>query len=167
MSHKILSLPELVQRSASIRERSGSLVLTNGCFDLLHVGHTRYLQAARRLGDALAVAVNSDRSVRNIKGDGRPLIREDERAEVLAALESVDYVVVFDEDTAIDLVSSVKPTIYVKGGDYSSSPNDPSFPPEGHAACANGGSVVIVPYQAGHSTSDIIAALADRAQRAP
>jgi D-glycero-beta-D-manno-heptose 1-phosphate adenylyltransferase len=164
MSRKILSLPELVQRSGSIRERNGSLVLTNGCFDLLHVGHTRYLHAARGLGDALAVAVNSDRSVRDIKGNGRPLIPENERAEVLAALESVDYVVVFDEETAVELVTAVKPTIYVKGGDYSSSPNDASFPPEGHAARANGGTVVIIPYQAGHSTSGIIAALDARAQ---
>ena len=153
-----------MQRSGSIRERNGSLVLTNGCFDLLHVGHTRYLHAARGLGDALAVAVNSDRSVRDIKGNGRPLIPENERAEVLAALESVDYVVVFDEETAVELVTAVKPTIYVKGGDYSSSPNDASFPPEGHAARANGGTVVIIPYQAGHSTSGIIAALDARAQ---
>lgn len=159
-----MSLPELTRHSESIRERSGSLVLTNGCFDLLHVGHTRYLEAAAELGDVLAVAINSDRSVRRIKGDDRPLTPEDERAEIVAALESVDYVVVFDDDTAFDVVARVQPEIYVKGGDYSSSPNDGSFPPEGHAARAYGGKVVIVPYVDGRSTSAVIDALAARAR---
>src|SRR5579859_4577938 len=96
MHRKILSLSELRNRSASIQERNGSLVLTNGCFDLLHVGHTRYLRAARALGTDLAVAVNSDDSVRALKREGRPLNSQDDRAEVLAALESVDFVVIFD-----------------------------------------------------------------------
>jgi rfaE bifunctional protein nucleotidyltransferase chain/domain len=164
MRRKILSLSELEQHSASIRERDGSLVLTNGCFDLLHIGHTRYLQAARDLGDALVVAVNSDRSVRDIKGEGRPLTPEDDRTEIVAALESVDYVVLFDDDTAVGVVAAVRPAIYVKGGNYSSSVDDDAFPPEGHAARAYGGRVVIVPYVAGHSTSNIIHTLAARAQ---
>jgi rfaE bifunctional protein nucleotidyltransferase chain/domain len=160
MQHKILSLPELEHRSASIRERNGKLVLTNGCFDLLHVGHVRYLQAARDLGDALAVALNSDRSIRCMKGGGRPLTPQDERAEILAALESVDYVVIFDDDTAVNVVAAVRPAVYVKGGDYSASPNDEGFPPEGHVALRYGGDVRIVPYVPGHSTSSMIEALA-------
>lgn len=154
-----MSLSELEQLSASIRARNASLVLTNGCFDLLHVGHTRYLQAARDLGDALAVAVNSDNSVRRIKGEGRPVTPAEERAEIVAALESVDYVIVFDDDTAVSVVTAIQPAIYVKGGDYSSDPADGSFPPEGHAVAAYGGRVAIVPYQAGHSSSSLIGAL--------
>jgi D-glycero-beta-D-manno-heptose 1-phosphate adenylyltransferase len=164
MHHKIVSLPELEHRSAWIRERNGKLVLTNGCFDLLHVGHTRYLQAARDLGDALAVAVNSDRSVREIKGEGRPLTPQDERAEILAALESVDYVVIFDDDTAVEVVAAVQPAVYVKGGDYSALPSDESFPPEGHAALRYGGTVRIVPYVPGRSTTSMIEGLAARTQ---
>lgn len=152
-----------MNRSASIREHDGSLVLTNGCFDLLHVGHTRYLRAARELGTALAVAINSDRSVQAIKGEGRPLNSAADRAEVVAALASVDYVVIFDEVTASDVVALVRPAIYAKGGDYSASPDDDSFPPEGHAVQAYGGKVVSIPYVADHSTSALIAALSDRA----
>jgi rfaE bifunctional protein nucleotidyltransferase chain/domain len=163
MQHKILSLSELQNLSALIRERNGSLILTNGCFDLLHVGHTRYLQAARELGTTLAVAVNSDRSVREMKGKNRPLNSEDDRAEVVAALESVDFVVVFDDATALGVVAAVQPSIYVKGGDYSSSPNDDSFPPEGHAVRAYGGQVVIIPYVTGHSSSALREALSARA----
>lgn len=140
-----------------IRERDARLVLTNGCFDLLHVGHVRYLAAARALGDALAVAVNSDRSVQRLKGEGRPLIPQDERAEILAALESVDFVVVFDEDSAEEVVAHVRPAVYVKGGDYSGSPLDANFPPEGHVVNAYGGEVAIVPYEHGHSTSGLLA----------
>lgn len=146
-----------------MRERNARLVLTNGCFDLLHVGHVRYLQAARQLGDALVVAVNSDRSVRRIKGDGRPLTPENERAEIVAALECVDRVMVFDGDTAADVVTAVQPAVYVKGGDYSSSVDDDRFPPEGHAAHAYGGEVVIVPYVAGHSTTATLDAFIRRA----
>ena len=113
MQRKILSLLELQKRSASIQEHNGTLVLTNGCFDLLHVGHTRYLQSARELGTALAVAINSDESARHIKGEGRPLNSEADRVEIVAALESVDYVVVFDGATAVDVVAAVRPAIYV------------------------------------------------------
>jgi rfaE bifunctional protein nucleotidyltransferase chain/domain len=164
MQHKILSLSALRSRSASIREHNGSLILTNGCFDLLHVGHTRYLRAARDLGTALAVAINSDRSVREIKGEGRPLNSETDRAEVVAALESVDYVVIFDDATAVQVVASVRPAIYVKGGDYSSLPDEDSFPPEGHVVRGYGGQVVILPYVADHSTSALIAALSAQAR---
>lgn len=144
-----------------MRAEGKRLVLTNGCFDLLHVGHVRYLKEARRLGDALAVGVNSDRSVRALKGPGRPVTPEDERAEILAALECLDFVTVFDEDTAELLVDEVKPAVYVKGGDYSSDPNDPRFPPEGRLVTAYGGSVAVIDYLPGHSTS----ALLQRLQR--
>jgi rfaE bifunctional protein nucleotidyltransferase chain/domain len=163
MQLKILSLLELQNRSASIQEHNGTLILTNGCFDLLHVGHTRYLQSARELGTALAVAINSDESARHIKGEGRPLNSEADRAEIVAALESVDYVVVFDGDTAVDVVAAVRPAIYVKGGDYSSSPENVSFPPEGHVVRAYGGQVIVIPYVPGHSTSALIEALSGRA----
>jgi rfaE bifunctional protein nucleotidyltransferase chain/domain len=135
------------------------LVLTNGCFDLLHVGHVRYLQAARALGDALAVGLNDDASVRRLKGEGRPVISETDRAEILAAMSCVDYVVIFGEDTATRLVEDLQPAVYVKGGDYSSDPNDPRFPPEAAAVMAYGGEVVIVDNVPGRSTSALIRAL--------
>ncbi len=131
-------------------------MLTNGCFDLLHVGHVRYLQRARALGDALAVGVNSDASVRKLKGPGRPVTPQDERAEVLAALESVDFITIFDEDTAESLVAQVRPDVYVKGGDYSRDPASPRFPVEGHMARTYGGSVEIVGYIPGRSTTELL-----------
>ena len=137
------------------------LVLTNGCFDLLHVGHVRYLQAARLLGDALAVGVNGDASAGRLKGPRRPLTPEAERAEILAALECVDLVTIFGEDTACELVKEVRPAIYVKGGDYSLDPDDPTFPPEGQVVREYGGEVHVVPFVAGHSTSEILRRIAD------
>ena len=105
--------------SFSKQKQDGAVVVTtNGCFDVLHLGHLRYLQAARQLGDLLVVAVNSDSSVRQLKGENRPLVPEEERAEMLAGLECVDYVVIFPEETPIALLSELKPNIHVKGGDY-------------------------------------------------
>src|SRR5687768_12233270 len=98
--------------------REQTIVFTNGCFDILHVGHARYLAQARELGDILIVGLNSDRSVREIKGESRPLVPESERAELLAHLESVDYVCLFDESRPDALIELVKPAIHVKGGDY-------------------------------------------------
>jgi len=118
MNAKILSLAELAQRAEELRAQGRKLVLTNGCFDLLHVGHVRYLQQAAELGDALAVAVNGDESVRALKGPGRPLNGADDRAEVLAALECVDFVTVFPAMRATEVIEAVRPGIYVKGGDY-------------------------------------------------
>ena len=132
------------------------LVLTNGCFDLLHVGHVRYLQQARALGDALAVGLNDDASVRRLKGQGRPVTPQHERTEVLAALECVDFVTVFDDDTANELVAAVKPDIYVKGADYSSDPLSPLFPVEGRVVLSYGGSVQVVEYFAGRSTTELL-----------
>lgn len=139
-----------------MRAEGKTLVLTNGCFDLLHVGHIRYLQAARSLGDALAVALNSDRSVRRLKGPDRPITPEDERAEILSALSCVDYVTVFDDDRASAVVEAVRPDIYVKGGDYSPDPASPGFPIEASAALRHGAEVRIIPYVEGRSSSEII-----------
>ncbi|HEX6508971.1 MAG TPA: adenylyltransferase/cytidyltransferase family protein [Chloroflexota bacterium] len=166
MHQKFLSLSQLAKRSRSIRESDRRLVLTNGCFDLLHLGHVRYLQQARQLGDALAVAINSDISVRRLKGAGRPITPEGERAEILAALECVDFVTIFDGGTAEAVVGRIKPTIYVKGGDYSPDPNDPNFPPEGHVAQAYGGGVAVLPYVPGHSTTALLDMICDRERRA-
>ena len=116
---KILSVEEMARRAEEIRESGGRLVLTNGCFDLLHVGHVRYLEQARELGDFLAVAVNGDESVRTLKGPGRPLNSAADRAEVLAALACVDFVTVFPAVRATEVITAVRPAIYVKGGDYS------------------------------------------------
>jgi rfaE bifunctional protein nucleotidyltransferase chain/domain len=118
MNSKILTLAELARRAAEIRTQNRRLVLTNGCFDLLHVGHVRYLKAAAALGDFLAVAVNGDESVAALKGAGRPLNRAEDRAEVLAALESVDFVTIFPALRATEVIEAVRPAIYVKGGDY-------------------------------------------------
>lgn len=158
--------PKLVDRSVLARYsadfgRTGlKLVLTNGCFDLLHVGHVRYLTAARSLGDALAVAVNDDGSVRRLKGAGRPITPAAERAEILAALVPVDFVLLFGEDTAESVVADVAPQIYVKGGDYSQSPGDPNFPPEGRIVLGYGGQVHTIPYIPGHSSTAIVNRLA-------
>lgn len=114
----ILNREELLRARASLRAEGRGLVFTNGCFDILHVGHVRYLSEARRLGDALLVAINSDASVRALKGAGRPILSEDERAEILAALSSVDFVTVFEEESPRALISEVLPDVLVKGGDY-------------------------------------------------
>ena len=118
MSPKIVDLEELSDRSEKLRSAGKKLVATNGCFDLLHVGHVRYLQAARALGDLLAVGLNADRSVRELKGGGRPITTESDRAEVLAALECVDLVTVFPEMRATRFLAAARPAMYVKGGDY-------------------------------------------------
>ena len=118
MDSKIVTLKELAERAAEMRGKCERLVLTNGCFDVLHVGHVRYLKQAAALGDRLAVAVNGDASVRTLKGPGRPLNEAADRAEVLAALESVDFVVIFPEVRATAVIEAVRPSIYVKGGDY-------------------------------------------------
>jgi len=118
MSGKILSTDELRAERARLRGLGKRLVFTNGCFDILHVGHVRYLQQARSLGDALLVAINSDRSVRELKGEGRPVMNEGERAELLAALRAVDYVTIFDDTSPRSLIAAILPDVLVKGGDY-------------------------------------------------
>src|SRR5436190_24122446 len=115
MKEKIVTAEQARAIAIAMRERGSKLVFTNGCFDLLHAGHVRYLQAARALGDALLVAINGDESVRVLKGEGRPLNRAEDRAEVIAALDCVDHVVIFPEVRATQLLEIVRPAIYVKG----------------------------------------------------
>ena len=153
MKTKILSLSELSRRSDEIRQAGQRLVLTNGCFDLLHVGHVRYLKQARALGDFLAVAVNGDESVRSLKGAGRPLNSEADRAEVLAALECVDFVTVFSPLRATQVIKATRPTIYVKGGDYTLGSLDPE---EVAALQEAGAEIKTLPLVPGKSTSSLI-----------
>jgi rfaE bifunctional protein nucleotidyltransferase chain/domain len=134
------------------REAGRRLVLTNGTFDVLHVGHVRYLEAARAMGDILVVGINSDASVRGYKGPGRPVVPQVERAEIVAALRCVDYATIFDEPTAKALVEALQPEVYVKGGDY-----DGTKPlPEAEVVRRYGGEVRIVPYVAGKSATGLI-----------
>lgn len=117
-NEKLLSLDELLRRLDQLKKEGKKIVFTNGCFDILHKGHVAYLQAAKRLGDVLVLGLNSDRSVRALKGAERPLNNELDRAFVLAGLFSVDYLLVFDEDTPYEVLSKIKPHILVKGSDY-------------------------------------------------
>lgn len=151
MSDKILSAPALFARLAARRTRGERLVFTNGCFDLLHVGHTRYLQEARKLGDCLVVGINSDASVRAIKSDGRPIVPEAQRAEVLAALACVDHVVLFDEPDPRALIAAIQPDVLVKGGDW---PIDQIVGRDIVQAC--GGRVVTIPLVPDVSTTSLI-----------
>jgi D-glycero-beta-D-manno-heptose 1-phosphate adenylyltransferase len=153
-----------------LRERQAAgavVVFTNGCFDLLHLGHVRYLQEARALGDLLVVGVNSDASTRLLKGEGRPLVPQDERAEVLAALACVDYVTIFEEVTAVALVETLRPDVYVKGGDYAAAAHQHTAInyaklPEAAPVLAYGGQVRLIPYLPGHSTSALIERIVQR-----
>ena len=151
MRKKILTPDELLIERKRLREARKKLVFTNGVFDLLHVGHVRYLQQARELGDALVVAVNSDRTVRELKGGGRPLMNENDRAEILAALESVDYVTIFDDISPRTLIAGLLPDVLVKGGDYALDQIHGREEVE-----SAGGRVVSLPFVEGASTSAII-----------
>ena len=151
MKQKILSPDELLGVRQGLRVAGKTLVFTNGVFDLLHVGHVRYLAEARALGDVLLVAINSDRTVRELKGEGRPLTNESERAEILAALRQVDYVTIFDEISPRALFTQLLPDVLVKGGDYNL--DEIHGREEVEAA---GGRVVSLPFIAGASTSAII-----------
>ena len=154
---KILTLDELTATARDLRAAGRQMVFTNGCFDLLHVGHTRYLAAARGEGDVLAVGLNSDASVAMIKGPRRPLVPEKERAEVLAALECVDYVTVFPEPDPLRVILAIRPAVLVKGGDW----------PESEIIGAaevrqSGGRVVRVPVVEGAGTSRLIDRILER-----
>jgi D-beta-D-heptose 7-phosphate kinase/D-beta-D-heptose 1-phosphate adenosyltransferase len=151
MIDKILSQDKLLGVREGLRAAGKSLVFTNGVFDLLHVGHVRYLAEARALGDALVVAINSDRTVRELKGEGRPIVNEDERAEVLAALRQVDFVTIFDDASPRSLIAKLLPDVLVKGGDYAL--DEIHGREEVEAA---GGRVVSLPFVEGASTSTII-----------
>ena len=147
-------LAEILHRA---KAQGKVVVTTNGCFDVLHVGHLRYLQAARQLGDLLVVGVNSDDSVRALKGKNRPLVPEDERAEMLAGLECVDYVTIFSELNPIPLLSVLQPNIHVKGGDYTIEQVI-----EREVVEANGGKVIVGLNVPGKSTTDLIKTICER-----
>jgi len=150
---RIVSAEELAAVRDDLGRAGGKLVFTNGCFDLLHAGHVRYLQQARALGDALAVGLNSDRSVRELKGDGRPVNAQDDRAEVLAALGCVDYVVIFEGRRATETIRAVRPHVYAKGGDYTPESLDAG---EREALAAAGARVEILPLVPGRSTTAVL-----------
>jgi rfaE bifunctional protein nucleotidyltransferase chain/domain len=157
MTEKVLDLEAARAVAAAARAGGRRLVLANGCFDLLHVGHVRYLAAARALGDVLIVGLNSDASVRRVKGPGRPLVPAAERAEMLAALTAVDHVVVFEEDTADRLVALLQPAVHAKGTDYTV-----ESVPERASVRAAGGQVAIAGDAKDHSTRDLIATVLAR-----
>lgn len=157
MSAKILSHEEVLNERQRLGAAGKTLVFTNGVFDILHVGHVRYLEQARALGDALVVAINSDASVRQLKGDGRPLMNQAERAEILAALRAVDYVTIFDELSPRSLIAELLPDVLVKGGDYSLDQIHGREEVE-----VAGGRVVSLPFVEGVSTSAIIERLKTR-----
>jgi rfaE bifunctional protein nucleotidyltransferase chain/domain len=148
---KLFDRKSLGRERDRLRREGKRVVFTNGCFDLLHPGHIRYLAKARALGDVLIVAINSDRSVRELKGKGRPILNEQERAEVLSGLESVDFVTVFDEETPRELIATILPDLLVKGGDWTI---DKIVGREEVEAA--GGQVLSLPYLEGQSTSEII-----------
>jgi rfaE bifunctional protein nucleotidyltransferase chain/domain len=149
---QVLTLTELLAARAQLRQAGRRVVFTNGCFDLLHPGHVRYLQEARALGEALIVALNSDRSVRELKGPSRPILKEAERAEVMAALACVDFVTIFDEPTPREIITALLPDILVKGGDWSIATIVGREEVE-----AAGGQVMSLPFVDGVSTSEVIA----------
>jgi rfaE bifunctional protein nucleotidyltransferase chain/domain len=151
MIEKILSQDQLLGVREGLRAQDRSVVFTNGVFDLLHVGHVRYLAAARSLGEALVVAINSDRTVRELKGEGRPVTNEEERAEILAALRQVDYVTIFDDISPRSLIAKLLPDVLVKGGDYAL--DEIHGREEVETA---GGRVISLPFVEGASTSTII-----------
>jgi len=153
----VLGVEEAARWADAQRLEGKRIVLANGVFDLLHVGHVRYLEAARALGDVLVVAVNSDASVRRLKGQGRPIMSAAERAELIGALGSVDAVVVFEEDTVDRLVGALRPDVQVKGTDYTE-----ATVPERSAVLAAGGRVAIAGDPKDHSTRDLIRVIAER-----
>ena len=142
---------EVYEMITDAKAKGNTIVFTNGCFDILHAGHVRYLNAAKALGDVLIVGLNNDESVRRLKGEGRPVNPSEDRAEVLAALRAVDHVVVFGEATAEELVRQLKPDIYVKGGDYSL-----ETLPEAKIVGSYGGKTVLIPMVEGRSTTNVI-----------
>jgi rfaE bifunctional protein nucleotidyltransferase chain/domain len=157
MLKKVVNLKDLksiLKNEIPIRE---DVVFTNGCFDILHVGHLRYLAEAKKKGDILVVGLNSDSSVKELKGEKRPVIPEDERAEMLAALEMIDYVVIFNETTAINIIKELEPDIYVKGGDYRIEEL-----PEAEVVKESGGRLELVAEVKGASTTNIVAEILKR-----
>jgi D-glycero-beta-D-manno-heptose 1-phosphate adenylyltransferase len=155
---KILTRAEAVETAGRLRSAGREIVFANGAFDLLHVGHVRYLEAAKREGDWLLVGVNTDRSVRSAKGEGRPLVPESERAEIVAALGCVDGVVLFDEDSPALLIAETRPDVHAKGTDYTA-----ETVPEREVVSGYGGRTVIVGDPKNHATTDIVRRLRGQA----
>ena len=153
MNSKFLTLDQLKAESGRLRAEGKRVAATNGCFDILHVGHVRYLAAARKLGDVLVVGLNGDDSVHQLKGEGRPVNREQDRAEVLTALESVDYVTIFPDKRATNFLRAAQPAVYAKGGDYTTDTLDP----EERAVLEQFGTKIeIIPFEKGYSTSGLL-----------
>src|ERR1043165_156329 len=152
----VISREELIKTVAEARAAGLRLVLANGCFDVLHVGHIRYLAGARNEGDLLIVGVNSDEQVREQKGEGRPILPATQRAEIVAALESVNYVTVFDEPTVAELLLALKPDVHAKGTDYTV-----DSAPEREVVKSYGGRVAIVGGPKDHSTSEILSRMGE------
>jgi rfaE bifunctional protein nucleotidyltransferase chain/domain len=148
---KVLPVRDLPARISELRRRGLKIVFTNGCFDLLHPGHISYLQKARSLGDVLIVGINSDRSVKELKGDLRPIFDQEERCEMLSGLESVSFITVFDESTPRDLINAILPDVLVKGGDWHLEQIVGREEVE-----SSGGRVVSLPFEEGYSSSAII-----------
>lgn len=151
MSDKLRSLDELISITAQARQKGKAVVFTNGCFDLLHRGHVHLLRQAKAAGDLLIVALNSDRSIKTIKGPARPILPEADRAELIGAMEMVDYIVIFDEPDPYKLIAAIQPTVLVKGGDWSETEIIGA-----DLVARWGGRVAVVPYLKGFSTSEMI-----------
>jgi rfaE bifunctional protein nucleotidyltransferase chain/domain len=161
---QIVSREEALNIRDRLRAEGRSVVLTNGLFDLLHVGHVDYLQRARELGDVLVIGLNSDDSARRLRGEKRPIVPQQERACLVAALACVDYVTIFEEDTAEKLVETLQPDVYVKGGDYvvDGEQGAGKALPEARIVTAYGGEVRVLPYLPGYSTTTIIETVLQR-----
>lgn len=163
--HTPTALAQLLAWRQQWRQHQRTVVFTNGVFDLLHIGHLRYLEAARAGGDVLVVGLNSDASVRQIKGPQRPLVEQADRAALLLGLRVVDYVTIFDEPTAEQLVAALQPDVYVKGGDYQlagDTAHGTKPLPEAAIVHSYGGRVELIPYVVGRSTTDLIERIKER-----
>lgn len=148
---RVLSRESVISETRSARQAGKTIVFANGCFDVLHAGHIRYLQGARELGDVLVVAINADKQVKALKGIGRPILGELERAELVASLEGVDFVTIFDEPTVEQLLLAIKPDVHAKGTDYTE-----ETVPERDVVRSFGGRIAIVGDPKNHSTSEIL-----------
>ena len=148
---RILDRDTLIAQTEAAKKAGQTIVLTNGCFDVLHVGHIRYLQGARELGDVLVVAINADAQVRALKGIGRPILAEHDRAELVASIEAVDFVTIFDEPTVEQLLLAIQPDVHAKGTDYTE-----ETVPERDVVRSFGGRVAIVGDPKNHSTSEML-----------
>ena len=162
MVNKVKNVSELLPAIAGHKQEGKKIVFTNGCYDLLHIGHVRCFKEARNLGDVLVVGLNSDRSVRALKGAPRPIVPEQERAEILAALECIDYVTIFDQDNPRDIIAQVKPDILVKGGDWTVDTIVGRDIVESY-----GGKVLSLPLTAGVSTTAIVNNIATHLSKQP